>query len=110
MRVAGGSRSTRREVAAACDCEPDVPVTVSDSAYGLVLVDVFMVSVDVPAPVMSGGLNPPLVMPGGKPASEPASSVTVPLNPVSGVTVTVNVADWPGTTAAQGGLTSISKS
>ena len=34
----------------------------------------------------------------------------MPVNPVSGVTVTVNVADWPGVTVRDGGLTSIVKS
>ena len=43
-----------------------------------------------------GGEKPAIVTPLGIPPSLSAWSVTVPLNPFTGVTVTSNVADWPG--------------
>jgi hypothetical protein len=85
-------------------------VTVSDNAYGLALLVVFMVSVEEPEPLIDAGLNPPLVMPVGKPFSLPTLRFTELLNPLREVTVTVNVADCPGTTATDVGLTAIEKS
>ena len=57
------------------------------------LVVVFMVSVDEPEPAIEAGLKPPLVMPFGNPDSLPTLKLTVPVNPVTGVTLTVNVVD-----------------
>jgi hypothetical protein len=75
------------------------------------LVVVVMVSVEVPpAPVIDAGLNPPLVMPLGNPDSLPTPRLTVPLNPLFGVTVTVKVVDWPGMTDCADGSTAMSKS
>jgi hypothetical protein len=69
---------------------------------------VFMVSVaEPPAPVIEVGLKPPLVMPLGKPDALPTLRPTTPLNPLRGVTVTVKVADWPGVTMFDKGLTAI---
>ena len=82
----------------------------SESAYGRVLVVAFIVSVDDPLPVIEPGLNPPLVMPLGNPDSLPTVRLTVPPNPLAGVTVTVNVAAPPGVTVLAEGLTSMSKS
>src|SRR5262249_62388712 len=88
-----------------------VPVRVSDRAYGVALVVVFMVSVDDPAPAIEAGLNPPLVTPVGNPDSLPTPRLTVPVNPLMGVTVTVKVVDCPGTTSlAPDGFTAIEKS
>jgi len=70
-----------------------VPVMVSERAYGVALVVVFIVSVDDPEPVMEDGLKPPLVMPVGNPFSLPTVRVTAPLNPLTGETVTVKVVD-----------------
>jgi hypothetical protein len=75
-----------------------------------VLVVVFMVSVEEPEPLIEAGLNPPLAMPVGNPDSLPTLRLTVPVKPVTGVTVTVNVVDWPGVTSCPGGLTAIEKS
>jgi hypothetical protein len=70
-----------------------------------------MVSVEEPVPpAMDDGLKPPLVMPLGKPDSLPTARLTVPVNPLFGTTVTVNVVDPPGTTARDEGVTSMSKS
>jgi hypothetical protein len=72
-----------------------------------------MVSVEEPAPPameMDDGLKPPLVMPLGKPDSLPTARLTVPVKPLFGVTVTVNVVDPPGTTPLDEGITSTSKS
>ena len=74
------------------------------------LVVVFIVRVDEPLPVIEGGLKPPLVMPVGNPDSLPTLSVTGPVNPLRGVTVTLNVVDWPGRTVFAEGLTEMSKS
>jgi hypothetical protein len=71
---------------------------------------VFMVSVEEPEPVIEAGLKPPLLMPLGNPDSLPTLRLTFPVNPVSGVTVTVNVVDCPGVTTLAGGLTAIEKS
>lgn len=71
---------------------------------------VFIVRVDEPLPAIEDGLKPPLVIPAGNPDSLPTLRVTAPLNPLSGVTATVNVDDWPGITAFAEGLTAISKS
>ena len=75
---------------------PDVPVTVSESAYGAVLVVVFIVRVDEPLPEIEAGLKPPLVIPVGNPDSLPTLRVTGPLNPLRGVTVTIYVVELPG--------------
>jgi hypothetical protein len=69
-----------------------------------VLVVVFIVRVDEPEPLIEGGLKPPLVMPLVNPDSLPTLRLTGPLKPLSGVTVTVKVADWPGTTDTADGL------
>jgi hypothetical protein len=69
-----------------------------------------MVSLELPLPVIDDGLNPPLVIPTGKPDSLPTLRLTGPLNPVSGVIVTVKAAACPGRTCAAGGLTTIEKS
>jgi hypothetical protein len=69
-----------------------------------------MVNVELPEPAMDAGLNPPLVIPLGKPDSLPTERLTVPVNPLCGETVTVNLAAWPGTTVTAEGLASIEKS
>src|SRR5262245_48846948 len=69
-----------------------------------------MVSVEDPEPVMVEALNPPLEMPAGNAASLQTLRLTEPLNPASGVTVTVKVFDWPGLTVLAEGLTEIEKS
>jgi hypothetical protein len=89
---------------------PEVPVTVRDIAYGKAAIVVFMVSVEVPLPAIDDGLKPPLVIPAGKPDSLATLRLTGPLNPVSGVIVTVKVTACPGTTCAPGGVTAIEKS
>jgi hypothetical protein len=68
---------------------PLVPVMVSDSAQGTVLVVVFIVSVAVPAPLMEGGLKPPLVIPVGNPDSLPTLRLTGPVKPLMAATETV---------------------
>lgn len=89
---------------------PDVPVTVRESAYGAVLVVVFMVRVDEPPPVIEDGLKPPLVIPAGNPDSLPTLRVTGPVKPLRGVTVTLYVVELPGKTVFPEGLTEMSKS
>src|SRR5579871_696226 len=69
-----------------------------------------MVSVEEPLPVTVAGLNPPLVTPAGNPDSLPTLSVTGPLKPLSGLTVTVKVAAAPGVTVCEAGLTVSQKS
>ena len=76
----------------------------------MVLVVVFIVSVDEPLPEIEAGLKPPLVIPVGNPDSLPTLRLTGPLNPLRGVTVTLNVVDWPGSTVFAEGLTEMSKS
>jgi hypothetical protein len=71
---------------------------------------VFIVSVDEPAPVIDGGLKPPVVIPAGNADSLPTLRLTVPPNPLRADTETVKVADWPGTTVFDEGLTAIEKS
>jgi len=71
---------------------------------------VFMANVEEPAPVIDGGLNPPLVIPLGNPFSLPTLRFTVPPNPLNEVTVTVKLVVWPGTTARELGVTVMSKS
>jgi hypothetical protein len=73
--------------------DPDVPVTVNERAYGAASEVVVMVRIDVPLPMIEGGLNPPLAMPAGKPDSLVTPRDAVPLKPLSDVTVTVNDAD-----------------
>ena len=70
----------------------------------------FIVRVDEPLPEIEDGLKPPLVIPVGNPDSLPTLRVTGPLNPLRGVTVTLNVLDWPGITVFAEGLTEMSKS
>ena len=69
-----------------------------------------MVSVEEPEPEIVAGLKPPLVTPLGNPDSLPTLKLTIPVNPVTGVTVTVNAADWPGVTTCADGPTTIEKS
>jgi hypothetical protein len=72
---------------------------------------VFIVRVEEPpGPVIEDGLKPPLVMPFGNPDSLPTLRLTVPLKPLRAATVTVKVADWPGRTARDEGVTAIEKS
>ena len=66
-----------------------MPVTVSDSAQGTVVVVVFIVSVAVPASLMEVGLKPPLVMPVGNPDSLPTLRLTGPLKPLIPASETV---------------------
>jgi hypothetical protein len=54
---------------------------------------VFILSVDEPEPLMVEGLKPPLVTPLGNGASLATLRVTGPVNPETGVTVTVKLAD-----------------
>ena len=89
----GAARCTNKGVEAVCVIVPAVPVMLSERAYGVALVVVFIVSVDDPEPVMEDGLKPPLVMPVGNPFSLPTVRVTAPLNPLTGETVTVKVVD-----------------
>jgi hypothetical protein len=114
IRLVGAAKFTNRVVEAVCVIAPAAPVIVSESAYGVALAVVVMVRVDVPAPppviVIEDGLKPPLVMPLGNPDSLPTLRLTAPVNPLRGVAVTVKVADWPGITAREGGLTAIEKS
>jgi hypothetical protein len=77
----------------------------------MVLVVVFMVRVEVPPPpVVDAGLKPAVVTRGGYPDSLLALGVTVPVNPLRGLTVTVKLFDCPGLTACADGLTAMSKS
>src|SRR5262249_43898244 len=69
-----------------------------------------MVSVETPEPAIEVGLKPPLVTPVGNGDSLPTVRLTFPVNPVTGVTVTVNVVGCPGMTARAGGFTEIEKS
>ena len=89
---------------------PLVPVIVSDRAYGTVAVEVRIVSLEEPPAVIAAGLKPPLVIPVGKPDSLATLKFTVPVKPLSGVTVTVYVVDPPGNTSCAAGLTVMSKS
>jgi hypothetical protein len=111
VKLAGAARPTRSVVAAVCVVAPEVPAIVSDRAYGVALVVVFIRKTDVPPePLIDDGLKPPLVTPVGKPDSLLTLKLTVPLKPLRGDTVTLKVADWPGRTYCDDGLTSISKS
>ena len=110
VRLAGGARFTSKVVDAMWLIAPLVPVTVSDNAQGIVLVVVFIVRVEEPEPLMTAGLKPPLVMPVGNGFSLPTLKFTVPVNPLTGVTVTVKAVDPPGTTSCAAGPTVIEKS
>jgi hypothetical protein len=101
---------TRSVLDAVCEIAPLVPVTVNDNAHGTVLVVVFIVRVDVPDPLIVGGLNPPLVIPVGNPDSLPTLSVTGPVKPLTGETVTVNVTLPPGATTCALGAATTEKS
>jgi len=109
LRLAGAARFTNNVVEPVCVIVPEVPVIVSETAYGAALVVVFIVSVDDPLPEIEDGLKPPLVIPTGNPDSLPTLRLTGPLNPLSGVTVTLNEVDWPGSTVFAEGLTEMSK-
>src|SRR5262245_42254525 len=69
-----------------------------------------MVRVDVPEGVIDVGLNPPLVTPLGKPDSLPTERLTLPANPLCGVTATVKSALPPGLTVITEGVTWMEKS
>src|SRR5262249_37749803 len=70
-----------------------------------------MVRVEEPPElVIEDGLKPPLVIPLGNPDSLPTLRLTVPLKPLRAAAVTVNVANWPGRTACDEGVTAIEKS
>jgi hypothetical protein len=88
VRVAGGSSCTRRDVAAPWTTEPEVPWTVNCMAHGATLVVVLTVMVALPPPVIVGGVKV-AVTPVGKPSWAWRLSVTGPLKPASGVTITV---------------------
>src|SRR5262249_28339065 len=75
-----------------------------------VAVEVCIVSVEEPPAGIDGGLKPPLVIPGGKPFSLPTLKFTVPVKPLSGVTVTVYGVSPPGTTSCAVRPTRMSKS
>jgi len=75
-----------------------------------VKVEVCIVSVEEPPVLIDAGLKPPLVIPVGKPDSLPTLKFTVPVKPLSGVTVTVYVASPPGTTSRATGPTVMEKS
>jgi hypothetical protein len=62
-------------------------------------VEVCIVSVEEPPVLIDAGLKPPLAIPAGKPDSLPTLKFTVPVKPLIGATVTVYVADPPGTTS-----------
>jgi hypothetical protein len=72
---------------------PVEPVMVNERAYGTVLVEVFILKVETPAPLIDAGLKPPLVMPLGKPDSLLTLRFTVLLKLLCGVTATVKEAD-----------------
>src|SRR6266513_4210131 len=76
----------------------------------MVEIDVCIVSVEEPPVLIDAGLKPPLVIPVGNPFSLPTLTFTVPVKPLSGVTVTVYVVDSPGTTSCAAGPTVMSKS
>ena len=73
-------------------------------------VEVCIVSVEEPPVLIDAGLKPRLVMPVGKPDSLPTLKFTVPVKPLRGATVTVYVADPPGTTSCTAGPTAMLKS
>src|SRR5262245_64221334 len=69
-----------------------------------------MVRVEDPDPLIDGGVKPPLLTPPGNPDSLVTARLTVPVKPLTGVTVTVNIVESPGWTCCAGGLTVIEKS
>ena len=73
-------------------------------------VEVRIVSVEEPPVLIDAGLKPPLAIPAGKPYSLPTLKFTVPVKPLRGATVTVYVADPPGTTSCTAGPTAMLKS
>ena len=77
--------ATTRVAPTVCRVEPLVPVMVSAAVPVGVLPAVVMVRVEEPEPETEGGLNRPLA-PLGNPLT---ASVTVPLKPPTGVTMTV---------------------
>ena len=85
--VADTAKSATLRVAVAfCESVCAVPVTVTVVFPGAAPA-VVIVNVEVPAPVIEGGLKVPLTPAG----SGPTPKMTVELKPASGVTVTVNV-------------------
>jgi hypothetical protein len=111
VRLAGDARLISNVVDPVWVMVPAVPVMVSERAKGTALVVVFIVSVEVPLPpAIDAGLKPPLVTPVGKPFSLLTLKLTVPVNPLFGITVTVKVADWPGRIACAEGPAIMSKS
>jgi hypothetical protein len=82
-----------------------VAVTVRGYVRGLVVIWVVTVRTDEPGTVSVAGTNLP-----GIPGAFESASETVPLNPASGVTVTVNRPVAPWLTLADGGLSSTAKS
>jgi hypothetical protein len=110
VRVVGAARLMSKVVDAVCLSDPEVPQTVKETAKGTVALVVFIVSVDVPLPLICDGLNPPLLIPVGKPAWVPTLRVIGLLNPSCGLIVTVKAPDWPGNTCVAEGLTAIEKS
>ena len=70
---------------------------------------VVIVSVDDPEPLIVAGLKPALVMPLGNPDSLSTLRLTGPLNPLTGFTVTVYVAEPPGNTSLAASVTEIEK-
>lgn len=86
---------TTRDADTLCVSEPEVPTSATAYVPAGVVAEVETVTVDIPEPpCTSAGLNEHLV-PLGSPVQE---SVTVPLNPLIGVMVVVEVAELPATT------------
>ena len=108
--LVGGARFTSSVVEAVCVIAPLVPVMVSETAHGIVLVVVNIVSVEAPDPLIEAGLKPPLVTPVGNPDSLPTARLTDPVKPLCGVTLTVYDAAPSGTTCCADGPTVIEKS
>jgi len=98
VRLVGDAKLISRVVEPACPSDPEVPVIVKEPAYGTAALVVLIVSMEVPLPMICGGLNPPLLTPVGKPDGYLTPRVTGLLNPRSGVIVTLKVVDCPGNT------------
>ena len=108
--LVGGARFTSSVVDAVCVSVPLVPVMVSETAHGIVLVVVIIVRLEGPDPLIEAGLKPPLLTPVGNPDSLPTLRLTEPVKPLCGVTLTVYAAVRPGTTCCADGPTVIEKS
>src|SRR5205823_3653654 len=102
------ARFTSSVVDAVCVRVPRVPVMVSETAHGIVLVVVIIVRLEGPDPLIEAGLKPPLLTPVGNPDSLPTLRLTEPVKPLCGVTVYAAVP--PGTTCCADGPTVIEKS